>query len=122
MAGTILWEGAYYMKDTQTITLSENVNKQPNGISLVFSEYIDGEAKNQTFVSFFISKKFVATQAGKGHCLMMCNNTLSYFATKYLYISNDSITGHANNTATGTGASGIKYTNNRFVLRYVIGV
>ena len=39
-----------------------------------------------------------------------------------LYINNEYITGHASNNALGTGASGITYTNNAFVLRYVIGV
>jgi hypothetical protein len=41
--------------------------------------------------------------------------------TKYLYIRDDGITGHNNNNLTFE-ASGITLTNNRFVLRYVIGV
>ena len=122
MAGTILWSGAYYVNENQTVTLSEKVSKQPSGISLVFSEYYDGEAKNQTFISFFISKKLVATHAGKGHSFILCTSNFGYTGTKYLYISDDKITGHANNALTGTAGTGIKYTNNRFVLRYVIGV
>lgn len=122
MAGTVLWSGAYYVNENQTVTLSEKVSKQPSGISLVFSEYYDGEAKNQTFISFFISKKLVATHAGKGHSFVLCTSNFSYMGTKYLYISDDKITGHANNALTGTASTGVKYTNNRFVLRYVIGV
>jgi uncharacterized repeat protein (TIGR02543 family) len=122
MPGTVLWEGSYYMTDTQTATLNENVSEQPSGIVLVFSEYYDGEAKNQTFVSFFVHKRLVALQPGKGHCIIMSTHTFSWAATKYLYISDNKIVGHANNKATGTGTSGITYTNNRFVLRYVIGV
>ena len=122
MAGTILWSGAYYVNENQTVTLSEKVSKQPSGISLVFSEYYDGEAKNQTFISFFISKKLVATHAGKGHSFVLCTSNFGYMGTKYLYISDDKITGHANNALTGTASTGVKYTNNRFVLRYVIGV
>lgn len=120
--GTVLWSGGYYMTSGHTITLSESISAQHTGISLVFSEYVDGEAKNQTFVSFFVSKKVVANHAGAGHCFTMCNSNVAYFATKYLYIKDNSITGHDNNSLTGTGASGIAYTNNRFVLRYVIGV
>lgn len=120
--GSVLWSGGYYMTSGHTITLSENISDQSNGITLVFSEYADGAAKNQTFVSFFVSKKLVATHAGCGHCFTMSNSNLAYFATKYLYISNDKIVGHDNNSLTGTGSSGITYTNNRFVLRYVIGV
>lgn len=122
MAGTVLWSGAWYMKDTQTATLSETVNKQPSGICLVFSEYYDNEAKNQSFISFFIHKKLVASHPGKGHSFAMFTGAFGYAATKYLYISNDKIVGHAINVNTGTGSTGIKYTNNRFVLRYVIGV
>lgn len=122
MSGTVLWSGGYYMTSGHTINLSEKVSAQPSGISLVFSEYSDGEAKNTTFVSFFVSKKVVSSHGGCGHCFQMCTSNLAYFATKYLYISDTKIVGHDNNKLTGTGTTGIKYTNNRFVLRYVIGV
>jgi len=122
MAGTLLWSGAYYMNENQTASLSEKVSKQPSGISLVFSEYYDGEAKNQTFISFFVSKKLVTTQSGRGHSFILSTSNFGYMGTKYLYISDDKITGHANNALTGTAGTGVKYTSNRFVLRYVIGV
>lgn len=120
--GVILWSGGYYMTSGHTITLAEKVSAQKNGILLVFSEYYDGEAKNVSFVSHFVSKRIVAAHSGCGHIFQMCNSSLAYFATKYLYIHDATITGHDNNSLTGTAASGIKYTNNRFVLRYVIGV
>lgn len=120
--GVILWSGGCYMNSSHTITLDEKVSAQKNGILLVFSEYYDSEAKNVSFVSHFVSKRTVATHSGCGHVFQMCNSNLAYFATKYLYIHDTKITGHNNNTLTGTAASGIKYTNNRFVLRYVIGV
>lgn len=120
--GVILWSGGYYMTSGHTINLAEKVSAQRSGINLIFSEYVDGEAKNQTFVSFFVSKRLISNHGGCGHCFQMCNSNLSYFATKYLYISDDKIVGHDNNSLSGTGSSGITYTNNRFVLRYVIGV
>lgn len=120
--GVILWSGGYYMTSGHTINLAEKVSAQRNGINLVFSEYYDGESKNQTFVSFFISKRLVNNHGGCGHCFQMSTSNLSYFATKYLYIHDTKIVGHDNNGLSGTGSSGIKYTNNRFVLRYVIGV
>lgn len=122
MAGTVLWSGAWYMKDSQTATLSESVSKQPSGICLVFSEYYDDEAKNQSFISFFVSKKVVTSHSGKGHSFALFTSCFSYAGSKYLYISDNKIVGHANNANTGTAGTGIKYTNNRFVLRYVIGV
>lgn len=120
--GIILWSGGYYMTSGHTINLAENISDQRSGINLVFSEYVDGEAKNQTFTSFFVSKRMIANHAGCGFCFTMSNSNLAYFATKYLYIKDATITGHDNNSLSGTAASGITYTNNRFVLRYVIGV
>lgn len=120
--GVILWSGGYYMTSGHTINLAEKVSDQRSGISLVFSEYVDGESKNTSFVSYFVSKRLVNNHGGCGHCFQMCTSNLAYFATKYLYISDAKIVGHDNNGLTGTGATGIKYTNNRFVLRYVIGV
>lgn len=122
MAGAVLWSGGYYMTSGHTITLSEKISAQPSGISLVFSEYVDGEVKNTTFVSFFVSKKVVSSHSGCGHCFQMCTSNLAYFATKYLYISDAKIVGHDNNGLSGTGTTGITYNNKRFVLRYVIGV
>lgn len=121
-SGSLLWSGALYMIDTQTITLSQKISEQPNGIVLVFSEYEGGEEKNYMFQHKFIPKYTVSAHSGVGHCIMLCNNTLNVLAAKYLYIADDTIKGHANNNATGTATSGVVYTNNRFVLRYVIGV
>jgi hypothetical protein len=120
--GSLLWSGALYMLDTHTITLPKKISEQPNGIVLVFSEYEDGEAKNYMFQHKFIPKYTVAAHSGSGHSIMLCNSTLNRIAVKYLYIADDNIKGHVNNDGTGTASSGITYINNRFVLRYVIGV
>lgn len=120
--GQLLWDGVYHMSADQTATLPELVSKQKSGIVLVFSEYVDGEAKNQTFCTHFVPKKVVELHNGGGHSIQLSTTKCDYFAAKYLYIYNDRIVGHANNNATGAGACGITYTNNRFVLRYVIGV
>lgn len=121
--GNLLWSGAYYMKASQTATLSQKVSEQPHGIQLVFSGYTDGEAKDHWFNSFFISKYEVALHNGVGHNFLLTAGAIfQYLGEKYLYISDDKIVGLDNNERTGTGASGITYANNMFVLRYVIGV
>lgn len=119
----VLWSGAYYMNESQSITLAEKISQQPNGIALVFSSY-NSETKTANdfdFQDFFVSKQAVALQNGKGHQFTMSAGNFSRMARKYLYISDTRITGNANNTASGTG-SGITYANNHFVLRYVIGL
>jgi hypothetical protein len=120
--GQLLWEGGRYMTADHTNNLAEPVSKQRSGIVLVFSEYIDGATSDTAFHTRFIPKTFVAKHPGKGHCFQLSSSNLDHFATKYLYISDEKIVGHANNSMTGTGDCGITFNNARFVLRYVIGV
>ena len=120
----ILWSGKYYMNGTQTITLSEAISAQKSGIVLVFSSYVPSTATANDFDWFecFVSKQLVKLQPGKGHQFGYTHVTGSFSYGKYLYINDTTIEGHANNVAVGTGANGVKYENNRCVLRYVIGV
>ena len=121
--GKLLWSGGYYMQASHIIQLSEPISQQPNGIVLVFSRYSSGAAQDYHFNCFFIPKAQIALHPGAGHqFLLSADGSFSLMASKYLYINNTSIVGHDNNKASGTGASGISYENNGFVLRYVIGV
>lgn len=121
-SGKILWTGGMYMTSGHVVTFSELASKQTTGIVLVFSEYYDAEVKNQTFVCHFIPKAVISAHSGSGHSFWMSTSNGAYIATKYLYIRDDGITGHANNNLTIETTSGITLNNNRFVLRYVIGV
>lgn len=122
--GNILWTGSYHMVDTHTANLSEAVSDQKNGIVLVFSRYSASTVRDYGWNTFFIHKEHVKNHSGQGSTFLMTNDSaVSVIGAKYLYISNRSITGHANNNVSNTGnPSGIKYENGGFVLRYVIGV
>ena len=117
----ILWSGSWYMTADHKAALSETVSEQMSGIVLVFSRIVDGVVQDTNFHQFFISKAFITEKNGYGHTFILSANKFLTIATKYLYISNTHITGHADNSATGT-TNGITYANNSFVLRYVIGV
>ena len=120
--GKILWSGVYYMTANHTVTLSEAVSKQPNGIVLVFSRYSSGTAQDYHFNHFFVHKAFVAAHPGVGsHFMMSTDGSFGVIASKYVYINDGSIVGNAINQSTGT-SNGITYNNAGFVLRYVIGV
>lgn len=106
----ILWQGAYFMNETQTINLSQKISDQKTGISLVFSFYESNTAQNWGWEHFFVSKEFLNQFNGAGNQFSMFWNSWSH---KYLYIYDDHITGSNNNDVS---------PNNRFVLRYVIGV
>jgi hypothetical protein len=117
----LLWSGGYYMTADHTCDLSEPISKQVSGIVLVFSAYEDGASQNHHFESCFIPKYLVGAMPGSGHNCKLCTSDFSYIGTKYLYISDTKIVGHANNSKTGTN-NGVTYANNHWVLRYVIGV
>jgi hypothetical protein len=119
--GKILWTGGYYMTETHKIALSETVAEQVSGIVLVFSRFDGGAAQDTNFNHFFVPKAFVSAKAGYGNVFVMAANRFGVVATKYLYINNTHITGHADNGISGT-ANGITFNNAAFVLRYVIGV
>ena len=120
----VLWGGdltsGMYMTAGHTANLLEPVSAQPNGIILVFSAYNGADDTNYSWQCFFVPKQLVALSTS-GHTFVLGRGKFTYTGTKYLYIYDDKITGHADNNLTGT-SNGITYANNKFVLRYVIGV
>lgn len=122
-SGKILWSGGMYMTAGHTATLSEKVTEQPSGIVLVFSRYADGAVQNYGINSFFVPKALISELNGYGNVFtMQSSSKFGIYCAKYLYIHDDKIVGHADNSASGTSATGITYNNSAFVLRYVIGV
>lgn len=118
----VLWSGGYYMTAGHTIKLSEKISEQNQGIVLVFSAITNGTVGNYWWNSFFVPKYIVSNNSNTGHCFTLTAENFSLIAMKYLMIKDGEITGHDNNNLTGTAASGITFTNSRFVLRYVLGV
>ena len=119
----LLWSGALYMHDGQVIELAQPITSQPNGVVLVFSAYSSGVAQNYEYQTYFFPKYQVIRHPGAGNLVIMASsNKPSAFWFKYLYFNDNSITGHADNDATGTSSSGVKYANNGCVLRGVYGV
>ncbi len=120
---SILWSGGYYMSGSQTATLSAAVSAQPHGVVLLWSYYVDGANDNSNFIPFFVPKQFVSSHNGKGISMFMTNGTMSVAASKYVYVSDTKLTGHANNDDASTAKGcGITSTPKQWVLRYVIGV
>lgn len=119
----VLWTGGFYMNAEQSIDLSKTpISKQKNGIVLVFSVYSGNKVQDYDFKTFFIHKKVVADFPGVGHDFFLNTSGFNIVGAKYLYIADTKITGNAANQQTGTGSSGVKYQNNYWVLRYVLGV
>lgn len=120
----ILWgedaASGMYMTADHEITLKEAISMQRNGIVLVFCTYDDTGDINYNWQSFFVPKRLVALTTSE-HTFLLSTGKFTYTGTKYLYINDTTIIGHADNNLTGSN-NGITYANNKFVLRYVIGI
>lgn len=133
----ILWSTPMMMTADETITLNEPISKQSTGIVLIFSSVDEstGATKDASIHSFFIPKVQVQyifaepTESGEWqslstpHMFMMgLNSNMGAFGSKYIYITDTQLKGFDGNNKSGTAATGIKFDNTRFVLRYVLGV
>lgn len=117
----MLWTGSWYMTAGHVANLSEKITEQMSGVVLVFSKYENGAVADNNFQFFFVPKAFINLLKGYGCTFVLSANRFGAVATKYLYINDAYITGHADNNLTGT-ANGITFNNAAFVMRYVIGV
>lgn len=112
----------WYMDAAKTVLLEETVSSQQNGIILVWSYYNSGP-KDWGWNFSVIPKTFISNNPSTGGMFVFLSETalLGNISAKYLYILDDRIVGNDNNIAAGTGTSGIKYNNKKFVLRFVYG-
>lgn len=117
----ILWQGAFYMQSGQIAKLSEKITDQANGVVFVFSRFDGSTAKNEQFTSHFVPKEKVALHNGTGHGFLLTCGFQE--GVRYVYINDVEIGGHAmNNNGSYNPANNTIYSNNKFVLRYIIGV
>lgn len=128
----LLWDGnvssitqGSVMNENQTIPLSEAISAQPTGAVFAWSYYDteNNRTENYNWRFFFIPKAHVLRNNGTG--VYMSDAYLGF--RKYLYISDTSVKGHGNNDNSTAADSdfkpnGITVDNNKYVLRYVVGV
>lgn len=120
----VLWGPDYYfMSGSNTINLSQKVSEQKTGIILVWQAYSDGAPQPWEYNFTFIPKWQATTNSSRGVVCFLATSHASYIGTKYVYVFDDKIKGHNDNSTGATkGSSGITTTNNHWVLTYVIGV
>ena len=111
-----------YMVANHTVYLEEKISEQQNGIILAWSFY-ENSAWDWGWNFTVIPKRFVVDNAGGGGMSTFMSETATFgnVGAKYIQVRDDRILGSDNNSASGTGTSGIKYNNNKFVLRWVYG-
>ena len=114
----VLATTASFMNADQTVTLSEAISEQDNGVMLVWSGYYNGSSQNYDWVFIPVPKHHVLKHNGQGICCSaLCGDG---HMMKYVYVSDTKIDGHSSGTDTST-IDGVTRANNKFVLRYVIG-
>lgn len=113
----------YFMSGSNTINLSQKVSEQKNGIVLVWQAYSDNAPQPWDYNFTFIPKWQVITNSSRGVSCFLVNSTGTILGTKYVYLFDDKIKGHNENSTGSTKRnSGITTTNNYWVLTYVLGV
>lgn len=116
----LLWEGNSYMGASQSVTLAENVSSQKNGIVLIFARFVSSTSNPvDQFSCHFVPKMAISLEGGRGFSFHITDHWNQ--GVKYLYIQNAKIIGNAKNSSSNT-IGGSTYTNNYYVMRYVIGV
>lgn len=111
-----------YMTGDHTVHLEEKISEQLNGIILVWS-FFNGSAQDWGWNFTVVPKAWMLDNSnGNGMSTFLVETAaVSNVGAKYIYVYDNRIIGNNNNSASGTGTSGIKYHNNKFVLRYVYG-
>lgn len=117
----VLWSGADYINENQTISLNgdKNISKQLSGICLAFTYYdrSNNSVKWYGMHYYFVPKSAVAVNNGGGTAFTDAYRGIN----KYLYIYNDKIIGTKQNGTNGT-EGGFSYDNRNWVLVKVFGV
>lgn len=118
----ILWQGTNgsLMLETSTITLSQKVSAQRNGIKLLWASGDDYEHDNYDIQVTDIDKNAVALRSGKGFACPLFGGNLTSIGVKYLYITDSAIQGSEQNNVSAT-KNGITYNNKRYFLFAVVG-
>ena len=118
----VLWSGSYYMKEDQSITLEDAISNQLTGVILAWSAYADGAAGDYDWNYIFVPKEHALRHSGSGVAMTLISSTGWTRASKYVYISDTTISGHSNNNKESTEENGWIVNPSGFVLRYVYGV
>jgi hypothetical protein len=122
---TVLWTGANYPAGAPAspIIPTKKLSECRNGWILRWSDFDTGVGSNEyDFFETYISKNRGVELSSKASLFVIptsLSTTVSSYVNKRLYIYDDKIVGHDDNSATGNGSSPT-YGSNDVVLRAVV--
>lgn len=116
-----LWSGAYYMNESQTINLSEKLSDQRFGIVLHWQAYVPGDGMKDYWHNYaFVPRTHALSDPGQGVSgIFDCGESI---VTKYVYVSDDRISGNVANGSSSYSLQGMKIDNRKLALAEVLGV
>ena len=120
----VLWSGELIMNASEQAVLTESILSQPHGIILVFSAFdtVNNKPGDWWWNTQFIPKKFVEQHPWAKYCFNLSGGADAVgFGRKMLAFYDTKVIGDNANQGAYT-AGGVKYENNRFVLRCIYGV
>lgn len=97
---TLLWQGGWFMSQTQTITPSKPLSECRNGWVLLWSKYYNGTSQDTDWGETYISKTFQTTASGNLYRTVNVGFEGKVYS-KLLYVTNTQITGHERNSQSG---------------------
>lgn len=100
------------------ITLPEPLSSQSHGIVLHWQGYSSGASQNGNHSYQYIPREHADFGGGVGHTMSVSDGTI--VGCKYVYVTDTTITGHANNNSS-FDRGGVTFANNRWVLTQIIG-
>lgn len=111
----------WYMIRSHSVKLSEPISSQMFGIVLCWRAYSNGSGQRYDYAFHFIPKSHAELNSGYGVGFPLFVADFENLGAKYLYVSDDRITGNDFNNKAGT-KNGVTYNNAHWVLDYVMGV
>ena len=110
-AGSLLWQGAWYMDANQTAPLSEAISAQRNGIIIAWAQHTTS-AHNYGWHYCIVAREHIQRSNGSGVYFPLVYGETPKLARKYLYVYDTYLEGHSGNNVA---------PNNDFSMREVRG-
>jgi hypothetical protein len=107
---TSLWAGAAYMVASSTVTPTKKLSQCKHGWILVWSDYDPGVGANDYDFIYSYIPKYAGVLNGKSHLfpLPISLSSTAYASTgKRLYIYDDKLVGHDDNSASGSNTNDV---------------
>lgn len=111
-----------FMKDSQIATLAEPISQQTNGIVLLWSFFNADANEGTTYYRNYCFVDKHTLEYDNGVAMILGANAGDWIAVKYMYFTDNTITGNGSNAGNYPNVCSVNWYNRYFVLIKVYGV